>query len=72
MFQRISSLKLKNTIGENIKKRYNSETTGMIFKSTKIEFYDEDLEKMKNMTLSESNSYKLNLKIAGKYINRLF
>ena len=40
------------------------------FKAVQIEFYPEDIEKMKGMTQAEQNSYKLRLKLQGKYIKK--
>ncbi len=47
-----------------------SNNDNLEFKAIQIEFYPEDVEKMKTMTQSEANAYKLKLKIQGKYITK--
>lgn len=48
--------------------KYTSNNDNLEFKSNKIQFYPEDIEKMKNMTLQEKNAYKLKLKLLGRFI----
>ncbi len=54
---------------EQDKKEY-SNNDNLEFKAIKIEFYPEDIEKMKGMSLAEENSYKLQLKLQGRYIKK--
>lgn len=51
----------------NTKERYKAETNNLEFKTRRVEFFPEDVEKMKNMTLEEQNDFMLKLKIARRY-----
>ncbi len=52
---------------ENHQKRLDSEIAHFEYKVRKIEYFPEDVEKMKTMTHEEKNDYICMLKREGKY-----
>ena len=52
---------------QNMKGRYESEMSGIEFKTYKINFYPEDIKKMKKMSLDEQIDYMTYLKRNNKY-----
>ncbi len=58
----------KAALKEKYLKNLESETQNMEFHAHSIEFYPEDIEKMKNMSIAEENAYKLRLKFNNRYI----
>ena len=48
-------------------RRYRSETNGIAWEYHEIEFYPEDVEKMKSMTLEERNAYMIKLKTERRF-----
>lgn len=52
---------------KNTKQSYPSDCDNLEFKYQKIEFFPEDIEKMKTMTLKEENEYLSKLKAEGRY-----
>ncbi len=53
---------------EQQQKNKDDEMSGMQFKIVKIEFYPEDVEKMKNMTHKEKMDYIKKLRQENRYI----
>ena len=49
-------------------KEYDAEMSGMKFESKKIEFYPEDIEKMKSMSHDEQMEYVMKLRQENRYI----
>lgn len=47
---------------------YPSDCDNLEFKYQRIEFFPEDVEKMKHMTLKEENIYLSKLKAEGRYV----
>ena len=58
----------KNFINEKAAIGHINETKGMEFKGFNVEFYPEDVEKMKLMNQAEENAFKLRLKFNKRYI----
>ena len=53
---------------ERIRRNHDSEMMGIeTAEIKKVKFFDEDIEKMKNMTLDERLAYKSKLKREGRY-----
>ena len=53
---------------ERIRRNHDSEMMGIeISEIKKVKYFDEDIEKMKNMTLDERLAYKSKLKREGRY-----
>ncbi|GEM_PF-2166693 len=51
----------------NMEKRYESETKNLEFKTYKVQFYPDDIEKMKKMNEEESLKYMAYLKKNNRY-----
>ena len=49
-------------------KEYDAEMSGMKFESKKIEFYPEDVEKMKTMSHDEKMEYVMKLRQENRYV----
>lgn len=47
---------------------YPSDCDNLEFKYQRIEFFPDDVEKMKHMTLQEENEYLSKLKAEGRYV----
>ncbi len=47
---------------------YPSDCDNLEFKYQRIEFFPDDVEKMKHMTLKEENEYLSKLKAEGRYV----
>lgn len=55
---------------KNMKNRYESEMSNIKFKTYKVDFFPEDVEKMKKMSLDEQIDYMTYLKKNKKYTVR--